>query len=639
MKKISFFLPPLLLIVSSSLLANTNSCISPTFVARSQGRDKTRQVVGLSNLTHVYNPESWYGTFSILAGYQQSFHSNRIAHTLFGNSLVNTSARACDNDCTSDCANSIKIQGSQVTDRDPKAWLADYFYLPPDYSGSFSVNPSMRSFFVDFDFYIGLDEWLCGLYARVYAPFIHTRWNIDFCEQVGTGTRGYAEGYFGPTAIDNSTLLTSFGMYSNGVAPTNLGNTIVANPLQFAKIDRDRRANTAVAELRAELGWNFLHSDWYHLGLNIQGAAPTGTKRHASFLFDATVGNGKHWELGGGATGHYVFWRSAEEDRHAGLYFDANITTLFNAREQRTFDLIGKPNSRYMLAAKMGPNTDNLQNSTGTLASNQFVNEYTPVANLTTFDIKVNVAVQADIVAWFNYTDCGWSLDVGYNFFDRSKDNYDCKKESCNTDCTTTNICDDSQKNKWVLKGDARVYGFDTSTMPTTPVALSASENGATICKGTNVPAGQCVPNSTDFYNNNCGVDHHELAFVPDPMGGQTPPLELFVNSSQPTTQINTSIQPLFIQCDDVDFVRTRSLSNKLFAHVSYTWERECWTPYLGFGAFIEFGSMNNCTNCDDTCSTENGCTSPIVTPCASALVRTSLSQWGAWIKGGLAFD
>ena len=180
-----------------------------------------------------------------------------------------------------------------------------------------------------------------------------------------------------------------------------------------------------VAELRAEFGWDFWTSAWYHLGINIQGAAPTGTKRHAAFLFDTVVGNGKHWELGGGITGHYVFWANEEETRHAGFYVDANVTTLFNAREERTFDLIGKPNSRYMLAAQMGPNTQSLQNASGTLATNQFANEYTPVANLTTFDVKVNVGVQADIVAWFNYTNYGWSVDVGYNFFGRSKDNYD----------------------------------------------------------------------------------------------------------------------------------------------------------------------------------------------------------------------
>ena len=44
------------------------------------------------------------------------------------------------------CANSIIIQGTQVSDRDPKAWLADYFYLPPDYDGSFNVHPASEVF-------------------------------------------------------------------------------------------------------------------------------------------------------------------------------------------------------------------------------------------------------------------------------------------------------------------------------------------------------------------------------------------------------------------------------------------------------------------------------------------------------------
>ena len=73
-------------------------------------------------------------------------------------------------------------------------------------------------------------------------------------------------------------------------------------------------------------------------------------------MFDAVVGNGKHWELGGGLTAHYTFWRDDSENKTFGFYLDANITTLFKAREQRTFDLKGKPNSRYLLAAQFGNN-------------------------------------------------------------------------------------------------------------------------------------------------------------------------------------------------------------------------------------------------------------------------------------------
>ncbi len=46
-----------------------------------------------------------------------------------------------------------------------------------------------------------------------------------------------------------------------------------------------------------------------------------------------------------------------------------------------------------------------------------FNNAFTPVANITKINIDVNVAVNADIVAMFNYTSCGWSYDLGYNFW------------------------------------------------------------------------------------------------------------------------------------------------------------------------------------------------------------------------------
>ena len=36
----------------------------------------------------------------------------------------------------------------------------------------------------DIEFYIGLDEWLDGLYFRIHAPVVNTRWNLNFKEDV-----------------------------------------------------------------------------------------------------------------------------------------------------------------------------------------------------------------------------------------------------------------------------------------------------------------------------------------------------------------------------------------------------------------------------------------------------------------------
>lgn len=639
--------------------ANNGTGISPTFVARSQARYKVREVVGVTDFTHQYNQDSWYGTFAIIPGYMQTFRSGRIAQTLFGSFQNNTTTEAvannCNNDCNTSCGRTILIQGSQFNTgtRANGAWLADYFYLPSTYSGSFSVNPKIKDFFIDFDYYSSLDSWLCGAYFRVYAPFVHTKWNLDFCEtveQVSSNTIGYPIGYFDCVEVPSDSLLKSFSEYAAGRVPSLTAATCVKpQALKFAKITKCSSTKNGLGDLRAELGWNFWQDDCSHLGVNIQAAAPTGTRRRAEFLFDAVVGNGKHWELGGGITGHWLLWQDDCENRHFGFYLDANFTHLFKAHEERTFDLRGKPNSRYMLAAEMGTNDSGLEGTslTGPLAKRQFTGVYTPVANLTTFDLKVSVGVQTDLVAWFNYTACNWSFDFGYNFYGRSREKFDCSNNNCETNCTNAgNICDPNQRNTWVLKGDAREFGFTTTfaSTPNTHVKLSASENSATICKGTNATATACVPGSSDtFYKNNCGIDHPLLAFTNSPAASQ---LVLFPGGTTITDPVYTSIQPIFITCDDVDFVRTRSITNAVFAHVSHVWDCECWTPYLGFGGFAEFGSNSTC---NDSCnSTNNGCgalptvtsTTDCNTNCDSKnSVNTSLSRWGIWFKGGVAFN
>ena len=420
---------------------NNNNGVSPTFVIRSQSSDNARKVSGEVSFTHLER-EDLYWTFAITPGYMQSFRPGRIAHTLFGNSLVstNTGYGCCNNN--NNCGNTILIQGSQYNGvRDPHAWLADYFYLAPDYNGSFSVSPQISNFLLDFDLYVGLDQYFCGGYFRLYAPFVHTKWNLNFCELAAPTVQGYTEGYFssapnpeGGYSVPNDQLVTSFGAYANGSIPTILdtnNNLIKADPLQYAQISLCSRSKNGLADLRAELGWNFWESECSHFGLNLQAAAPTGTRRLAQYLFDPVIGNGQHWEFGGGVTGHWQFWENDNDTRHLGVYLDANITHLFKAYEQRTFDLLGKPNSRYMLAAKMAPNTAGLAglNGGGIAANSQFANEYNPVANLTTFDIKVSAAVQADVALWLNYTSCGWSWDLGYNFFGRSKEKFE------RTDC------------------------------------------------------------------------------------------------------------------------------------------------------------------------------------------------------------
>ncbi len=613
-----------------SVVAIQANNVTPTVAFRSQGFHADRQRdAGMAGHISLYDMESWYGTFDIGIGYMRSFRDNRIAHCLFGDDIQ----------CNDDCNNTILVQGSRVLNRDPRAWLADYLYLNCTYDGSFSIRPLIQNVVVDLDFYLGLDEWVNGMYFRAYGPINWSKWETRFCvadpETVITTSCG--AGYFTPSGTE--VFLSSLADYFSGQAPASVDN-ITFQGLKWAKMPNCDRTRTGFADLRAELGWNFLQDEDYHLGIGIHGAAPTGTSRHAEFVLDPVVGNGNHWELGGTIHGHYVFWRSEDEEKNFGFYVDAVITHLFKAKEQRTFDLKNKDNSRYMLASKFtktvsnglaGRSTAGVGAVGSIAATSQFGLQYAPVANLTTSDIKVSVGVQADVAAWFNFTSRGFSWDIGYDFWGRSCEDFDCPN-SCD-ECNTDSIFNPANANTWALKGDGRMFGFagaaGTTVVADQGIALSATQNLATIHAGTNATAVNVLLTNPVLQNG--GVDNPLFA-IADATGVRllsTPLAQGGFNVN--SNQIFTSIQPVFIKSTDVELQETKGISNTVWTNISYTWDRDNWIPYLGIGGSAEFGSHSG----DDCGSCSTGCSSNDCDSC----VKCALSQWSIWLKGGISFS
>jgi len=625
-----------LVFLSTSLVTVASSTVSPKFTIRSQGTNALRRLVGNVDKVDVYDMDAKYWNLSAMLEYTRSFDSEEIAECLFGCFL-------CDNRI-------LKIEGSRACNRDSNALLADYFYLPTDFKSQVTIEPRIQNFLVDFNYYLGLDSIRHGLYFWIQAPLTWTKWSLRTEERViDAGTNAHDEGYFTVNSLARNELLNNFTEYSVGQAP-GIDNIVT----QFALKGDDRQNNqqfdtnfqglqcakfcadetdTRLSEVRFALGWNFLLDEDYHLGLNLQVSAPTGNKVKPDYLFAPQNGNDRHWELGAGIGAHYIFWRSEDEDKHFGFYLDANLTHMFKNHQTRCFDLCGKPLSRYMLAERLTTTVQDNLKGNDVAADAQFAAVFAPVANLTTFDVEVSVGINADIVAMFNYTAGAWSWDFGYNFWGRS-----CEKISL--DC---NQCSPFQENTWALKGDAYVYGYmnaDGNNLFTgDPVALSATMNEATITGGKNfgdagvtaaqIAAGKANPN----------IDNPQLAT------GDTSDTQLNVSRTV-ATQTNTSIQPVFIAQSDVNFVRTKGISNKLFYHMGYTWlEKENWVPYVGVGGEVEWASTGgkDCKECESDCGTKksNNPNKKCNTSCSTGgtCLKCGLSQWGVWFKFGATFQ
>jgi hypothetical protein len=607
-----------LMVLIHAHLAATNT-VTPYFSIRSQSANAARRISGLTNqLYQPSNDQVVYGTLSLTPEYTRSYNNDRITECLFGSSVL-----------CSPCKSSIRISGSRSPDRGPQDWLADYFYLPTDFVSNVHFEPIIDNFIIDFEYYIQLDAWIKGLYFQLSAPLVHSRWSLRMHETIkkcGTDLDDY--GYFTPQQL--TTFLEDFTQYANGASIDpiiqNLSSdpnvsdpfTVVAQPLMRAQMSCERLIRTRLADLRMFFGWNHI---WCpnkgHIGLDIQVAAPSGNTPAAHYLFEPIVGNGGHWELGGGIHGNVRFAEKPERNRFFNFYAEANITHLFKTKQHRTFDLCGKPMSRYMLAERMQSTIQDglvgVDGATDIIPNAQFASEFAPVANISTVRVAVSAAAQIDALALFNYTCGGFTWDLGYNLWFISCEQIGCPEN--------LNLCDN-----WALKGDAAVFGYESNQLGSqdllinSPVALSASQSGATINFGLNFPAtGAVTPVEIEEGRRNPNIDN------PLPASAQT---EL---TAQPGTdpsvdRINTSINPVFITLKSLSTQsgRNKGFSSKLFTHLGYAWcAGNGWVPYVGIGAEAEWGHQSN----------------PIFGNKSDSCIGTAISQWGIWIKGGVTFN
>lgn len=584
-----------ILALSSFLISSVHAeqSVASSFNTRSISRNAARDLAGWTNyINKDSSRDVVYGAWSFTPEYNHTFNGHTITRTLFGDNLIGNN-----------CTQHLKISGSQVADRAPQDLLADYFYLPSDFESTVSFNPVIDNVIFDIGFYLGLDAWAKGLYFALHAPFAHTRWDLNINEKIiNPGVQNYIPGYFTPTALQRNLLLDSFTEFVNGQSIPNTDN-VAFEELEFAQMSCNRLVRSRMAEVRTVIGWNFFAQDDYHVGINGQIAWPTGLRPDALFLFEPLVGNGHFWELGFGINGHYTFWYNEDESSHCSFYIDCNVTHLFRTRQARTFDLTKNGTlSRYMLAMEMTSPAVNLSGANGDIPSAQFNNDYLPVANITTLDVEVSVAIQADIVLMFNATRNNWSFDFGYNYWGRSPDNITLRQN------------ESFDEQRFAIKGDAQEFGYIFGS--TQFVALSATEDNATIHTGTNASATNPAQNPN--------IDFAQPA-VNQPPVGPAVNYQYAPNNSNPADQINTSIPPIFITRNDLNFdgAQTSGSSNKLFGHLSYTWnDKTEWQPYLGFGFESEWAqkTKQNCSSCDEHDAQAAAC------------------QWGVWVKTGVTF-
>ena len=148
------------------------------------------------------------------------------------------------------------------------------------------------------------------------------------------------------------------------------------------------------------------------LSLNLGLTVPTGNTPRGEYAFEPIVGNAGQWGLGAGVDGNLSF--SVGNSSKLNLSLVANYRYLFEDKQRRTVGINGNSMgleselpainnfNQYYLLGKVG-------DAVGT--------PLTPAANVLAINVHARSGAQLDTIFNINYTNKGFTLDLGYNLF------------------------------------------------------------------------------------------------------------------------------------------------------------------------------------------------------------------------------
>ena len=356
-------------------------CVKTAFIPRSQGTNTARELIGWEEFIHQFDVGGYYLTTGHVFSYSRSFRPERIAHELFGRSVLHFS-------------------GSQVPDRGACELLADNFGLSPHFVGAVAFDPLIENIIFDNQFFVGLDPLVCGLYVRIHMPLVHTRWNLrmqqtcSVLEDCPPFPACYMSDDEVPAGCDLIRALS--GRHAVGEEEA----------WRFGRILNCVQTKTALADIDLIVGYDLHQTDTSHMGFYGQLVVPTGNRYTGRELFQPIVGNAKHVEIGGGFSGHLIFLER-DSDSNLGIYIEGNLVHMVKNNQMRSFDFCGRgPLSRYMLLKEF-TETEGQLNFAGTVHG----------IDVATRSVSVSIAAKADISIKLAARTPHIIADLGYNFF------------------------------------------------------------------------------------------------------------------------------------------------------------------------------------------------------------------------------
>lgn len=489
------------------------------FSLRPQHSNTARYQMGTEGRIHQFAKQEFNGDLSLAIEWQQSTEADRLGSWFFFN-------------------------GTNTMSYGPNWTPANYgevdvnsLNFATTASGNITANPRVQNLIADLELYLGLDEFVEGLYVRFGVPVNYVRTDMRLVDTVTTAATSVF--HWGDFSSNTTTADT--------VPYTNLATAWVGDKTVGDMVARTigningRRSETSVAGLPIEIGYEFLRRESGHLGLGLLFVAPTGNTPNGNYLFEAVSGANGCWQVGGTVNGAYELWNNSDNS-NLSVYLDAEITHLGRHNQKR---ILGLQNLR------SGSTNGSTTPSAGaswimlkkfTTSTNTYAGQLIPAANLLGLVTKIGNAVMGDVALSLKYRWDNYAVAVGYNFWGRSKETATAREESVFASTTVSYAIKEAT-------GNTNATGNATTNMTS-----GASTTAATKAQSNISSMGTTVSD----------------------IGAAT---------ANYLTDADVTVCPT---------LHPAAMSNKVFGSFEYNWADNEWAPYLLVGGSYEIGSKTD---------------------------------------------
>ena len=276
--------------------------------------------------------------------------------------------------------------------------IAHRYATTSPFSDLIKLNPEHTTYGAYFSYQQDLDKLHNKLFLRFNIPVVEVTNDLHL-----TNTSPNKD------TVTDKNILDFF----NGTFKQTDDSKNLQEALSSAKIDGPNK-KSGVADVECMLGYVFTEKEEYEMSGHMKVVLPTGNEPTGEYLFEAVVGNGKHWGVGAGIDASLNISKSETDSFEFLAHLD--YTYLFREDETRTIGFRNGINNR-------GPDAPREDLSVVlpwfhyVLGGENGKKGTFPLANILTRPVSVLPGSKLQGHAAFAYHRNDTTFDFGYSFF------------------------------------------------------------------------------------------------------------------------------------------------------------------------------------------------------------------------------